>query len=235
VNRGSSNAANRGGVLIVSDDTEFVRAVVSHWRGESHAPEITVAATDVWRPGGALSYQLVIFGPVRNQASSVLQSVATAPGLAAICVAEDDAKAAALRGEYPQLPVLARRGDWLAAVLMISTEILRRSEMAERASRAERLAQGSHRHAALGRYMLEMRPSVNDALTSVLGNADLLLLDSPSADADSREQIRTIHAMALRLNEVMQRFSSLASELQTDEKESQAETIGAAPGAAFRY
>jgi hypothetical protein len=36
--------------------------------------------------------------------------------------------------------------------------------------------------------------------------------------------------MALRLNEIMQRFSSLASEMRSDEKESQAETEAAASG-----
>ena len=81
------------------------------------------------------------------------------------------------------------------------------------------------RNAALGRYMLDMRPSVNNALTSVLGNADLLLLEPGQAmHADAREQIRTIHTMALRLNEIMQRFSSVAAEMRAGEKESQAET-----------
>ena len=72
--------------------------------------------------------------------------------------------------------------------------------------------------------MLEMRPSVNDALTSVMGNADLLLLEPGQASGESREQIQTIHTMALRLNEIMQRFSSLATEMRAGEKESQAET-----------
>ena len=47
--------------------------------------------------------------------------------------------------------------------------------------------------------MLDMRPSVNNALTSVLGNADLLLLEPGQAHGESREQIQTIHTMALRL------------------------------------
>lgn len=76
----------------------------------------------------------------------------------------------------------------------------------------------------LGRYMIEMRHSVNNALTSVIGNADLLLSEPGQLSSQSRDQIRTIHAMALRLNEIMQRFSSLAMEMQAIEKESQAET-----------
>jgi signal transduction histidine kinase len=75
--------------------------------------------------------------------------------------------------------------------------------------------------------MLEMRPSVNNALTSVLGNADLLLLDAAGkSNGSTREQIQTIHNMALRLNEIMQRFSSLASEARLSETASQHETNG---------
>jgi len=36
--------------------------------------------------------------------------------------------------------------------------------------------------------------------------------------------LKTIHTMALRINEIMQRFSSLASEMREAETPSQAET-----------
>jgi hypothetical protein len=112
-------------------------------------------------------------------------------------------------------------------LILLATEALRRSDAVTRAQRAERLGVESQRHASLGRYMLEMRPSVNNALTSVLGNADLLLLEPEKVSEESHDQIRTIQTMALRLNEIMQRFSSLAAEMRSGEKESQAET---APG-----
>jgi hypothetical protein len=72
--------------------------------------------------------------------------------------------------------------------------------------------------------MLEVRPSVNNALTSILGNADLLLLEPEQVTGECRNQIRTVHAMALRLHEIMQRFSSLAAAMRAGEKESQADT-----------
>ncbi len=72
--------------------------------------------------------------------------------------------------------------------------------------------------------MLEMRPNINNALTSVLGNADLLMAEPEPVMNETRNQIRTMHSMALRLNEIMQRFSSLASEMRLDENDSQAET-----------
>jgi hypothetical protein len=107
-------------------------------------------------------------------------------------------------------------------LILLASETLRRVEALARAQRAERATHESQGHAVLGRYMLDMRPSFNDALTSVLGNADLLLLDAAPLSSDRREQIRTIHMMTLRLNEIMLRFSSLESEMRAEQEVSPA-------------
>ena len=65
----------------------------------------------------------------------------------------------------------------------------------------------------LGRFVLDMRHNVNNALTTVLGNSDLLLLEPGSLSAPARAQIDTIRNMALRIHEVLQRFSSLEKEM----------------------
>jgi hypothetical protein len=72
--------------------------------------------------------------------------------------------------------------------------------------------------------MLDMKPSVNNALTSMLGNAELLLLEPGQLSKQSLAQIKTIHSMTLRINEIMQRFSSLATEIREAENASQVET-----------
>ena len=54
---------------------------------------------------------------------------------------------------------------------------------------------------------------MNNALTSVLGNSDLLLLEPGSFSAHTRAQIETIRSMTLRIHEIMQRFSSLEKEM----------------------
>src|SRR5207245_8676296 len=89
---------------------------------------------------------------------------------------------------------------------------------------AERNAAKNESEAMLGRYMLDMKHSVNNALTSMIGNAELLLLEPGQLSKQSLAQIKTIHSMALRINEIMQRFSSLASEMRDAENASQAET-----------
>jgi len=216
---------NDASVLIVSDDTEFARAVVGHWQAEPLVPEITIVTSDVWRPGGEPRYDLVIVGSVRGGTlPAILLGISSLASTATVYVAAGDEDVAALREKCPQLLVVPRQDHWVRTLLLVSIEALRRVEAVGRAQRAERLALASQRHATLGRYMLEMRPSINNALTSVLGNADLLLLEPGRASAESREQIHAIHTMALRLNEVMQRFSSLMTEMQAGETESHAET-----------
>lgn len=216
---------NDASVLIVSDDTEFARAVVGHWQAEPLVPEITIVTSDVWRPGSEPRYDLVIVGSVRGGTlPAILLGIGSLASTATVYVAAGEEDMAALQEKYPQLLVVPRQDHWGRTLLLVSIEALRRVEAVGRAQRAERLALASQRHATLGRYMLEMRPSINNALTSVLGNADLLLLEPGRATAESREQIHAIHTMALRLNEVMQRFSSLMTEMQAGETDSHAET-----------
>lgn len=73
------------------------------------------------------------------------------------------------------------------------------------------------RQATLGVYMLEMRHGLNNALTYVLGNSELMLLEAGTFSASVRSQIETIRNMGLRMHEVLQRFSSLENELRVTE------------------
>jgi hypothetical protein len=212
-------------VLIISDDTEFARSIVARWQSERRLLEITVTTGDLWRAQSAGNCNLVIVGPLQTTSpSGILSALNAYPATAAIYVSNEGRNEPFLAAENPHVLFLSREDGWIETLILLATEALRRSEAITRAQRAERLGIESHRHASLGRYMLEMRPSVNNALTSVLGNADLLLLEPEKISTDCREQIRTIQTMALRLNEIMQRFSSLATEMRSSEKESQAET-----------
>jgi signal transduction histidine kinase len=214
-------------VLIVSDDTEFARTVAARWRAERRVPEITLTTSDVWQASAAEGYSLVIVGPVRNnKISAILSALNKSSTNTTIHVStEAEARdAQQLAAEHPHVLIIPREDGWIGTLILVAGEALRRAAATARAQRAERIATEAQRHATLGRYMLDMRPSVNNALTSILGNADLLLLDAEPMHPDAREQIRTIHTMALRLNEIMQRFSSVAAEMRAGEKESQAET-----------
>ncbi|HWF40036.1 MAG TPA: hypothetical protein VG322_16040 [Candidatus Acidoferrales bacterium] len=206
--------------MILSDDPEFARPLLARWQSEKSAPEITLATSDTWRPAAASQHDLIIAGALRNDARSLLLSILNAAtGKPVIYLTAEVRESHALQTSHPALLVLERREDWAANLSLLGNEILRRVEAVGRAHRAERCVVESQAYAALGRYMLDMRPGVNDALTSILGNADLLLFEPGQAFERTREQIQTIHRMTLRLNEIMQRFSSLATEMQASEFE----------------
>ena len=129
-----------------------------------------------------------------------------------------------MRARYPRFAHVPQREDWPHTLLLLAGETLRRVEALNAAKQAEREAAKSQNLATLGRYMTDMKHSMNNALTSMLGNAELLLLEPGQLSSQSLVQIKTIHSMAMRINEIMLRFSSLASEMREAENASQAET-----------
>ncbi|MGA7970584.1 MAG: hypothetical protein WB983_18270, partial [Terriglobales bacterium] len=126
---------------------------------------------------------------------------------------------------------------WPVMAGLLGREILRRLQAEARARDAEAICVAAQAEATLGRYIAEMRHNVNNALTSVLGNAELLTLE-PGLPAQVFSQAETILNMALRLHEVFRRFSSLEEELSVAARHhgSAKETIAgrstAAPAAA---
>ncbi len=210
--------------LIVTDETEFARLLTSCWQAERQAPAITVLGSDVWSEHEAIDHELVVVGPLREgKLPEVLKSLATATAVI-LCAPADSRELSQLRARYPRLVHIPLREDWTQTLLLVAGESLRRSEAIRAARQAENKAAQNEHHATLGRYMIDMKHSVNNALTSMLGNAELLLLEPGQLSQQSLAQIKTIHSMALRINEIMQRFSSLATEMRDAENASQAET-----------
>ncbi len=211
-------------VLILTDETEFARLLTACWQAERQAPGITVISSELWREQDVPRHDLVVVGPLREgKLTNVLRSLD--PGTAVIlCVPADSREFGQLRAKYPRLVHIPLREDWAQTLLLVAGESLRRAEALRLARQAEGAAAKNENHATLGRYMLDMKHSVNNALTSMLGNAELLLLEPGQLSSQSLAQIKTIHSMALRINEIMQRFSSLASEMRDAETSSQGET-----------
>ncbi|MGB7845462.1 MAG: hypothetical protein WBL63_07590 [Candidatus Acidiferrum sp.] len=210
--------------LILTDDGEFARLLSACWQMERQLPGLSVVTSDLWKDGEAVVSDLIVIGPLREgKLAEILRSIA--PTTAIILCAPSEAKElGALRKRYPRLLHVPLREDWTQVVLLVAGESLRRTESLRLAKRAEQRAAQNANDAMLGRYMMDMKHCVNNAMTSLLGNAELLLLEPGQLSSQSLGQIKTIHTMALRINEVMQRFSSLASEMREDETSSQAET-----------
>jgi len=211
-------------VLILTDDSEFARLLTACWQTERQLPGISVLTGDFCAHGESLSADLLVIGPLKgSKLADVLRGIE--PNTAVILCAPAEAQEfGQLRKRYPRLLHVPLREDWTQVVLLMAGESLRRTEAQRLARQAEQRAAQNANHAMLGRYMMDMKHSVNNALTSLLGNAELLLLEPGELSAQSLAQLKTIHTMALRINEIMQRFSSLASEMREAETPSQTET-----------
>jgi signal transduction histidine kinase len=199
-------------VLIISDDVEFSRSITARWQMERHVPTFTMLSGDIW-PRCIDNFAVAIVGRLRRELLSVILEPLHSTQRPLFCVCEDAATAQLVRGRWPRTSVLLPDESWLNVLILSASEAVLRAGAEARARAAEEACATLERQAMLGRYMVEMRHGLNNALTSVLGNSDLLLLEPGSLSAQARAQIETIRNMTLRIHEVMQRFSSLEKEM----------------------
>ena len=217
---------NQHSVLIIGDRPGFGRDLVSHWQMERVVPALTVISSEIFASQNPGHCDLAIVDGSSLPESRLADTLHTIENLAStvICVVEQEARFLALRSQYHRVLPLKQNEEWLGAVVVLGTEVLRRQDAMARLRRAEQVENASRNQAILGRFMLDARHGFNNALTSVLGNAELLMLESGALPQEMREQVETIHMMALRLHEMMQRFSSLEAEMQFAERETRADT-----------
>lgn len=210
--------------LIISDDPEFSRAVMNRWQTERTVPAFTLTSGDVCRGTDPETFDMAVVGTVRPGILPALLATLEPSGKPVLLVCSESQSAQEVRETQPRVVVLRRHEGWLDALVLAGAEILRRCEAVARAHRAEQANTLLEREATLGRYMLEMRHTLNNALTSVLGNTELLLLEPGSLSAVARSQIETVRNMAVRMHEILQRFSSIENELSVVEKQAQKES-----------
>jgi signal transduction histidine kinase len=206
-------------VLIVADDADFAQSITSRWQTEPRVPAFTLMTGDLC-PG--IHPQVFDVAIVTGVRAGVLPSVLTileAVGKPVIFVAASAHEAARVKDSHKHALVLIQHEGWQDALILVATECLRAREAISRAQRAEQAIAANEAHAMLGRYMLEMRHTLNDALTSMLGNAELLLSEPGTLSGRAREQLDTVRNMARRMNEILQRFSSLETELRYVEQQ----------------
>jgi signal transduction histidine kinase len=200
-------------VLIISDDGDFSRRVTARWQMERSVPTFTLLSGDLWPRFAVDIFDVAIVGDLRRDILSVVLEPLHSTAQPVFCVCQDPGTAQLVRERWPRISILRRDENWLEVLVPAAGEAVHRSRAETRARAAELACHTLERQAMLGRYMLEMRHSLNNALTSVLGNSDLLLLEPGSLSAPARAQIETIRNMALRIHEVLQRFSSLEKEM----------------------
>jgi len=200
-------------VLIISDEADFSRRITARWQMERNVPTFTLLSGELWPRFAVDIFDVAIVGPLRRDLLSVVLEPLHSTSQPVFCVCHDAATAQLVHERWPRISILRPSEHWLETLVIAAAEAVHRARAESRARAAELACSTLERQAMLGRYMLEMRHSLNNALTSVLGNSDLLLLEPGSFSAQTRAQIETIRNMALRIHEVLQRFSSLEKEM----------------------
>jgi signal transduction histidine kinase len=210
-------------VLIISDEVDFSRRITARWQMERNVPTFTLLSGELWPRFAVDVFDAAIVGELRRDLLSVVLEPLHSTGQPIFCVCQDAATAQLVHERWPRISILRPsehhldghwlEGHWLETLVLAAGEAVHRSRAESRARAAETACATLDRQATLGRYMLEMRHNLNNALTSVLGNSDLLLLEPGSLSAQTRAQIETIRNMTLRIHEIMQRFSSLEKEM----------------------
>jgi signal transduction histidine kinase len=207
-------------VLIISDDVDFSRRVTARWQMERSVPTFTMLSGDLWPRFAVDSFDIAIVGELRRELLSIVLEPLHSARQPIFCVCKDSGTAEIVHRRWPRVSIL--RGDnWLEILVPSACEAVHRSRSEARARAAELACVQLEREATLGRYMLEMRHGLNNALTSVLGNSDLLLLEPGSLSAQARAQLETVRNMTLRIHEVLQRFSSLEKEMTVAAREAE--------------
>jgi signal transduction histidine kinase len=200
-------------VLIISDEVDFSRRITARWQMERTPPAFTILSGDLWPHFAVGVFDVAIVGELRRELLSVVLEPLHSTGQPIFCVCQDGPTAELVHERWPRTSILRRSEQWLEILVLAASEAVHRSRAESRARAAEFSCAVLERQATLGRYMVEMRHNLNNALTSVLGNSDLLLLEPGSLSAQTRAQIETIRNMTLRIHEIMQRFSSLEKEM----------------------
>jgi signal transduction histidine kinase len=191
--------------------------LTENWPPGGEAPEFIQIADDLSGELQRDSFNLAIADAACSQKRASLRQALAKAGNPAIVVHSDPDDASPVRGTVIELRRASQ--SWPLMTGLLGREILRRAQAEAMASDSHRLHAAASAEAMLGRYMIEMHSTVNNALTSVLGNAELLLLES-GLPGSVMAQADTIRNMALRLHEVFQRFSSLEKELTVVARES---------------
>jgi hypothetical protein len=226
---------NRQTVLILASDPAFSREITAQWPQDperhSAGPEFIMLDEGFSRDLQGSHYDLAIADAAsvgkkssgnkndsNNSRITALKESLVAAGKPAILIHSDPSLGFYnLHGAI--LELRREPGFWAALAGLVGREILRRQHAESRAREAEKLCAAAQTEATLGRYMVEMRTNVNNVLTTVLGNAELLAIE-PGLPATVLVQADAIRNMALRLHEVFQRFSSIEKELGVAARES---------------
>lgn len=203
---------DRPTVVIISDEPEFSASLTRRWLAERTVPSFTLMESSAVGGIGSAEFDLAIVGGIAAPVLDPVLDILKAAGKPAIHVSRSASSASREATTIPETQ------GWQDLVVILAAQIFEAVRVQQELARLGEKVMVLDHQATLGRYMVEVRHSLNNALTSILGNSDLLLLEPATLRPAQRTQIETIRNVAMRLNEIMQRFSSLQKEMQLVEQ-----------------
>jgi len=197
-------------VAIISEEPEFSTAATRRWLKEPNVPSFILLETSSCSRLQAGGFDLAVIGGISPESvSRVLETIApAAKPVIHVSRSNGDSRQASNMVSLPEIQ------QWPDLLVTLGTQVLERARACAELTMLMESSVRSEQQAALGRYMLEMRHNLNNALTSILGNSDLILFDQTQLSPTTREQVETIRNMGMRMNEILQRFSSLQKEME---------------------
>src|SRR4029077_1502200 len=124
-----------GQILIVSDDSEFVRSLVSRWRREKDSPAITAVSTGVSRQASSSGYELIVVGPLR-ECTALPAGPAVHPD-SVVCAVGDPESLEVVRAVHGDWLLFPEFPGWTKILFSLAGEVLRRTAAEKRAREAE--------------------------------------------------------------------------------------------------
>jgi hypothetical protein len=235
--------SRRPTVLILASDPAFAREVTAHWPqapAHSDGPEFVILDEGFARGLEGSHYDLAIADAssvekknnkrkLPNKTLNKGLSVAlAAAGRPAIVIHSDPSREFyTIQGAV--IDLCRELGLWPAIAGLLGREILRRDLAEHHARSSDKARAAEQSEAVLGRYMVAMRTNINNAVTTVLGNAELLVHE-PGLPAEVQSQVDAIRSMAMRLHEIFLGFSSIEKELSAGNRDLNPKPVSAAAG-----
>jgi signal transduction histidine kinase len=221
-------------ILVVSSDREFVDALAQSWQRLRYSPEFMVASADA---AAALTRCAVVLTDdlaalPQLAAGVVLAIVVTAGVVEEAAMPEPGGKLRVMRLARNLERNMARNHGsgwdsgwgWAEYAAALAQETVLRLDAQAQVAEVKQQVRELERFAALGRFIVEARHGLGNALTGVLGHSELLLLEDEGMRGEVRAQLETIHSMSLKMHETFHRLSSLEMELRVAERQAERET-----------
>jgi signal transduction histidine kinase len=210
---------NQPAVLVISETPGFAQSILDHFHREPNLPSPTAVSLDLCSNLSADSFDFAIIEGLPAPRLGPFLTEIEPHGKTLLVLVPDAATGNLVNATAPRALILRQTEGMLPQLMLIAAEVVKRIEAEGRLRMAEQALATSESSALLGRYITEMRHSINNALTSVMGNSELLLFEPGGLSTHHRGQIETIRTMSVRIHEIMQRLASLETEMKWMEKQ----------------